>query len=158
MREITSMKPEFMTASLELVEQVFTEHENAEEGKLVRRLVEEIRSKEYYLPELELLMLVDKLPSVPDPQNTASAIFEIHQKLKLFTPLLGITVSYNTIDRVSEALIILEANVRTGDSMQYAATLSLLRDLIEELSRLEKISVENILWLTPPVLGVSHFV
>ena len=106
----------------------------------------------------ELLMLVDKLPSVPDPQNTASAIFEIHQKLKLFTPLLGITVSYNTIDRVSEALIILEANVRTGDSMQYAATLSLLRDLIEELSRLEKISVENILWLTPPVLGVSHFV
>jgi predicted N-acetyltransferase YhbS len=53
------MKPEYLLPSLELVEQVFTEHENADEGKLVRRLVEEIRSKKYYLPELELLMLED---------------------------------------------------------------------------------------------------
>ena len=59
MRTITPMKPEYLLPSLELVEQVFTEHENAEEGALVRRLVEEIRSKEYYLPELELLMLED---------------------------------------------------------------------------------------------------
>ena len=59
MRTILAMKPEYLTPSLELVEQVFTEHENAQEGKLVRRLVEEIRSKEYYLPELELLMLED---------------------------------------------------------------------------------------------------
>ena len=59
MRTITSMKPEYLLPSLELVEQVFTEHENADEGRLVRSLVEEIRSKEYYLPELELLMLED---------------------------------------------------------------------------------------------------
>ena len=59
MRTITSMKPEYLLPSLELVEQVFTEHENADEGRLVRALVEEIRSKEYYLPELELLMLED---------------------------------------------------------------------------------------------------
>jgi len=42
--------------SLELIEKVFTEHENENEGKLVRQLVEEIRSKKYYLPELELIM------------------------------------------------------------------------------------------------------
>ena len=59
MRTITPMKPEYLLPSLELVEQVFTEHENADEGRLVRALVEEIRSKEYYLPELELLMLED---------------------------------------------------------------------------------------------------
>ena len=59
MRTITPMKPEHLLPSLELVEQVFTEHENADEGKLVRALVEEIRSKEYYLPELELLMIED---------------------------------------------------------------------------------------------------
>ena len=59
MRTITAMKPEYLLPSLELVEQVFTDHENADEGRLVRRLVEEIRSKEYYLPELELLMLED---------------------------------------------------------------------------------------------------
>ena len=40
------MKPEYLLPSLELVEQVFTEHENAEEGALGRRLVEETRSKE----------------------------------------------------------------------------------------------------------------
>ena len=62
MREITAMKPEYLQASLDLVEQVFTEHENAGEGKLVRRLVEEIRAKEYYLPQLELLMLEDSEP------------------------------------------------------------------------------------------------
>ena len=46
MRTITSMKPEYLLPALELVEQVFTEHENADEGCLVRSLVEEIRSKE----------------------------------------------------------------------------------------------------------------
>lgn len=62
MRTITSMKPEYLQSSLDLIEEVFTEHENADEGKLVRALVEEIRSKEYYLPELELLMLEDGQP------------------------------------------------------------------------------------------------
>ena len=62
MRTITAMKPEYLLPSLELVEQVFTEHENAEEGRTVRALVEEIRSKKYYLPELELLMLEDGQP------------------------------------------------------------------------------------------------
>ena len=59
MRTITSMKPEYLLPSLELVEKVFTEHENAEEGRTVRAPVEEIRSKKYYLPELELLMIED---------------------------------------------------------------------------------------------------
>ena len=59
MRTITSMKPEYLLPSLELIEQVFTTQYNADEGKVVRALVEEIRSKKYYLPELELLMLED---------------------------------------------------------------------------------------------------
>ena len=39
MRTITSMKPEYLQSSLALVEEVFTDHENAEEGRLVRSLV-----------------------------------------------------------------------------------------------------------------------
>ncbi len=62
MRTITSMKPEYLQSSLELVEQVFTEFDSPEEGRMVRALVEEIRRKEYYLPELELLMLEDGEP------------------------------------------------------------------------------------------------
>ena len=57
MRTIQSMEEKYLLPSLELVEQVFTEHENAQEGRLVCRLVEEIRSKRWYLPELELIMV-----------------------------------------------------------------------------------------------------
>ena len=56
-RTIKSMEEKYLDPSLELVETVFTEHSDAEEGKLVRSLVEEIRSKRWYLPELELIMV-----------------------------------------------------------------------------------------------------
>lgn len=59
MRIIKSMEEKYLVPSLELVETVFTEHSDEEEGKLVRGLVEEIRSKRWYLPELELLMVED---------------------------------------------------------------------------------------------------
>ena len=57
MRIIKSMEEKYLQPALELVERVFTEHENEQEGKLVRSLVEEIRSKRFYLPELELIMV-----------------------------------------------------------------------------------------------------
>ncbi len=57
MRIIKSMEEKYLVPALELVETVFTEHSDAEEGKLVRSLVEEIRSKRFYLPELELIMV-----------------------------------------------------------------------------------------------------
>lgn len=56
-RSIKPMEEKYLLPALELVDAVFTDHENAEEGKLVRRLVEEIRSKRWYLPELELIMV-----------------------------------------------------------------------------------------------------
>jgi len=58
-RIIKSMEEKYLLPSLELVETVFTDHESAEEGKLVRSLVEEIRSKRFYLPQLELIMVDD---------------------------------------------------------------------------------------------------
>ena len=57
MRIIKSMEEKYLVPALELVETVFTEYSDAEEGKLVRSLVEEIRSKRFYLPELELIMV-----------------------------------------------------------------------------------------------------
>ena len=62
-RTIKSMEEKYLVSSMELVEAVFTESENAENGKLVRNLVEEIRSKRFYLPELELIM-VDEADAV----------------------------------------------------------------------------------------------
>ena len=55
-RIIKPCSAQYRAAALDLIERVFTEHENAREGKLVRRLAEEIRSKKYYVPELELIM------------------------------------------------------------------------------------------------------
>ena len=62
-RIIKAMEEKYRLPALELVEQVFTEHENAKEGKMVRSLVEEIRSLRFYVPELELIM-VDKRDKV----------------------------------------------------------------------------------------------
>lgn len=56
-RIIKAMEETYLVPSLELVEQVFTAHSDSEEGALVRSLVEEIRSKRFYLPELELIMV-----------------------------------------------------------------------------------------------------
>lgn len=55
-RIIKPCSEKYKTVSLDLVEKVFTDYENATEGRLVRRLVEEIRAKEFFVPELELIM------------------------------------------------------------------------------------------------------
>lgn len=56
-RSIKSMEPKYCLSSLRLVETVFSEWDSPEEGKVVRQLVEEIRVKKYYIPELELIMV-----------------------------------------------------------------------------------------------------
>ena len=60
MRVIKMMEEKYRLPALDLVEAVFTAHSDAEEGKLVRTLVEEIRGKRFYLPELELVMVDEK--------------------------------------------------------------------------------------------------
>lgn len=59
-RMIKSMEKQYLLQSLELVEDVFAKQDGVEEGKVVRQLVEEIRSKKYYVPELELIMVNEK--------------------------------------------------------------------------------------------------
>ncbi len=56
-RNIKSMEAAYLLPSLELVQDVFTKWRNPEEGAVVRGLVEEIRRKKYYIPELELVMV-----------------------------------------------------------------------------------------------------
>ena len=57
MRIVKSMEHKYLLSALDLVQAVFTESENVESGKLVRGLVEEIRAKKHYVPELELIMI-----------------------------------------------------------------------------------------------------
>jgi len=60
---IKSMEEKYLLPALDLAETVFTDSEGAESGKLVRSLVEEIRAKRFYVPELELIM-VDETDAV----------------------------------------------------------------------------------------------
>lgn len=56
-RIIKAMEDRYLLPALDLVEDVFTKKHDPTEGKVVRQLVEEIRAKKYYLPELELIMV-----------------------------------------------------------------------------------------------------
>ena len=57
-RIIKSMENKYLVPSLDMVKAVFTAHENAEEGKLVRALVEEIRSMDTYIPAVWMAFMV----------------------------------------------------------------------------------------------------
>ena len=89
MRIIKSMEDKYLLPSLELVETVFTAHSDAEEGKLVRSLVEEIRSKRFYLPELELIMVDDETDEVIGYVNFSRFHLEgkYEEKLLLLSPV-----------------------------------------------------------------------
>lgn len=54
-RMIKAMEDQYLIPSLDLIEDVFTKSADPKEGQLVRRLVEEIRAKKYYVPALELI-------------------------------------------------------------------------------------------------------
>ncbi len=61
-RTIKPVTQEYLKKSLDLVEEVFAEYykkDKPEEGKAVRKVVEEIRLKKYYVPELDLMAIDD---------------------------------------------------------------------------------------------------
>lgn len=62
-RTIKCMENKYLLPSLTLVEEAFAQAESMGDGKTERNLVEEIRAKKFYLPELELIM-TDETDSV----------------------------------------------------------------------------------------------
>ena len=56
-RIIKAVTKDRFVETLDFVEKVFTDSENETEGRLVRSLVAEIRSKKYYVPGLDLIMV-----------------------------------------------------------------------------------------------------
>ena len=88
MRIIKSMEDKYRIPALNLVEAVFAAHSDAEEGKLVRSLVEEIRSKRFYDPRLELIM-VDEIDEILGYVNFSRFHLEgrYEDKLLLLSPV-----------------------------------------------------------------------
>ena len=89
MRIIKTMEDKYLMPSAVMVEAVFTDHESAEEGKLVRRLVEEIRSKRFYEPRLELIMVESDTDEVVGYVNFSRFHLEgkYEDKLLLLSPV-----------------------------------------------------------------------
>ncbi len=56
-RIIKSMEDKYLESSLDMIRRTFTQSESAEDAEIVVNLIEEIRSKEFYVPELELVMV-----------------------------------------------------------------------------------------------------
>ncbi len=85
------------------------------------------------------------LPEMPDPSETPARVAALRAQVEAHLPWLGLSVNFSVLDRVTESLLALEAHARSEDVWQYAATLATLRDLVSDLARLERFSVENIL-------------
>ncbi len=88
---------------------------------------------------------LDALPPVPDSETTPAEIAALREALESKEALLGLSVSYEEMDKAVESLRGLEASAAAGDVSRYRATLEILRDLMEDLARLEKLSVKNLL-------------
>ena len=92
-----------------------------------------------------LLYELAALPPVPDPMTTPSQVAALRAHLESKEALLGISVSYTVIDKATETLRSLEASAASDDVMQYQASLAVLRDMLEDIGRLERLSLKNIL-------------
>ena len=64
MRIIKSMEDKYLLPSLDLIEAVFTDYENAEDARITRNLAAEIRAGRFYDPRLELIMVEDETDEV----------------------------------------------------------------------------------------------
>ena len=93
----------------------------------------------------ELTARVDGLPDTPDPVATPEEVASIREFLAAKESLLELSVSYAVIDKVTETLYGLEAAAETGDVYQYRESLALLMDLVEDIGRLERMEIKNLL-------------
>ena len=121
MRIIKSMEETYLLPSLELVEAVFTAHENAEEGKLVRSLVEEIRSKRFYLPELELVMVEDATDEVIGYVNFSR--FHLEGKYENELLLLSPVATKTQLQRQHISKELIEYGFEKASKMGYKAVI-----------------------------------
>lgn len=56
-RIIKSMENKYLQPSLDMVRRTFTNSETAEDAQIVVNVIEELRSMDTYVPELELIMV-----------------------------------------------------------------------------------------------------
>lgn len=76
-----------------------------------------------------------------DPERAIESLDEFWQKN---SSLISISVGYRELDRISELIIDLKMYFRFGDTNSVIKTRALIADAANDLSRLEKFNLENL--------------
>ncbi len=87
--------------------------------------------------------MLDTLPSMEDPsaQAAAQAIEEYWREKE---GIIGLTVSYPFVDRISEEAARLGAAIQAKDLYGFESARTLLYDAAEDMRRAEQFSVKNL--------------
>ena len=91
----------------------------------------------------EMTEMADALPK-PNEPNCTTQTAALCQKWEKNAPIVGLTVGFSTVDKLSEHCQTLHSCAAVGDIYGYYSTLSLLKDSIDDVRRLEQFSVGNL--------------
>ena len=91
----------------------------------------------------EMTSLVDALPSINDA-DCAKKTDALCRKWGKNAPFIGLSVGFLTVDKLSEYCETLRSCAEAKDVYGYHAALTLIRDSIDDVRRLEQFSVENL--------------
>ena len=91
----------------------------------------------------EMKEMADALPS-PDASDCATQAASLCQKWEKNAHIVGLTVGFLTVDKLSEHCQTLLSCAEVGDVYGYYSTLSLLKDSIDDVRRLEQFEIENL--------------
>lgn len=91
----------------------------------------------------EMTALTDALPS-PTDSACVEKSDALCKKWEKNAPFVGLTVGFLTVDKLSEHCETLLSCAEVGDVYGYYAALTLLKDSIDDVRRLEKFSIENL--------------
>ena len=91
----------------------------------------------------EMVELAASLPSPTDSTCVEKAA-ALCKKWEKTAPIVGLTVGFLTVDKLSEHCQTLLSCAEVGDVYGYYSTLSLLKDSIDDVRRLEQFSVGNL--------------
>jgi hypothetical protein len=87
---------------------------------------------------------LNELPDVSSP-NCRERTQELLKYWEKHEPYVGLSVSFTMIDRLTEQAILLSSCAECGDIYGFRSALSLMKDCIRDVRRLEQFSVANLL-------------
>ncbi len=77
-----------------------------------------------------------------DPEGVIEELEKFWEKNR---PIIGLSVGFKELDRMSDLILDLKSYFNLGNSSETTRTREMIREAADEISRLERFSIENIL-------------